>query len=166
MADLQEKLKSLPIAAGIYLHKNADGKILYVGKAKNLRNRVRQYFQSSRNQDAKTRRLVKAITDFEFIVVDNEVEALVLEYTEEYPKVKELRQGILFIDRESDRLSKVKTEELPKLTLALGKLLVRKVELETDLWSLQKSYKEEHPDVQRAKRKVEIYEKAIAEVLN
>ena len=64
MADLQEKLKSLPVAAGIYLHKNADGKILYVGKAKNLRNRVRQYFQSSRNQDAKTRRLVKAIADF------------------------------------------------------------------------------------------------------
>ena len=94
------------------------------------------------------------------------LEALVLEYTEEYPKVKELRQGLLFIDRESDRLSKVKTEELPKLTLALGKLLVRKVELETDLWSLQKSYKEEHPNVQRAKRKVEIYEKAIAEVLN
>jgi len=61
------------------LHKNADGKIIYVGKAKNLRSRVRQYFQSSRNQDSKTRRLVKRIADFEFIVVDNEVEALVLE---------------------------------------------------------------------------------------
>ena len=76
---LAEKLRMLPVAAGIYLHKNADGKIIYVGKAKNLRNRVRQYFQSSRNQDAKTRRLVKRISDFEFIVVDNEVEALVLE---------------------------------------------------------------------------------------
>ena len=69
----------LPVRAGIYLHKNEAGKILYVGKAKNLRNRVRQYFQSSRHHDAKTRRLVKAIVDFEFIVVDNEVEALVLE---------------------------------------------------------------------------------------
>lgn len=76
---LEEKLKTLPIKSGIYLHKSADGKIIYVGKAKNLRSRVRQYFQSSRNQDAKTRRLVKKIVDFEFIVVDNEVEALVLE---------------------------------------------------------------------------------------
>ena len=56
---IAEKLKMLPTSAGIYLHKNADGKIIYVGKAKNLRNRVRQYFQSSRNQDAKTRQLVK-----------------------------------------------------------------------------------------------------------
>src|SRR5687768_18374727 len=79
MADLQEKLKMVPIRAGIYLHKNQAGKILYVGKAKNLRNRVRSYFQSSRNHDAKTRQLVRQIADFEFIVVDNEVEALVLE---------------------------------------------------------------------------------------
>ena len=76
---LDEKLRNLPIAPGVYLHKNADGKIIYVGKAKNLRNRVRQYFQSSRNMDAKTQRLVQRIADFEFIVVDNEVEALVLE---------------------------------------------------------------------------------------
>lgn len=76
---LAEKLKNLPVAFGVYLHKNADGKIIYVGKAKNLRNRVRQYFQSSRNLDIKTRQLVKRIADFEFIVVDNEVEALVLE---------------------------------------------------------------------------------------
>ncbi|MBA2495013.1 MAG: excinuclease ABC subunit UvrC [Acidobacteria bacterium] len=76
---LDEKLRNLPIAPGVYLHKNSDGKIIYVGKAKNLRNRVRQYFQSSRNMDAKTQRLVRRIADFEFIVVDNEVEALVLE---------------------------------------------------------------------------------------
>jgi len=76
---LAEKLKQLPTSPGIYLHKNAAGKIIYVGKAKNLRNRVRQYFQSSRNMDPKTRRMVKLIGDFEFIVVDNEVEALVLE---------------------------------------------------------------------------------------
>jgi excinuclease ABC subunit C len=76
---LEEKLKNLPVAPGVYLHKNADGKILYVGKAKNLRNRVRQYFQSSRSQDYKTRQLVKRIADFEFIVVDSEIEALTLE---------------------------------------------------------------------------------------
>jgi excinuclease ABC subunit C len=76
---LDEKLKRLPAAAGIYLHKNSAGKIIYVGKAKNLRNRVRQYFQTSRNADWKARQLHKLIADFEFIVVDNEVEALVLE---------------------------------------------------------------------------------------
>ncbi len=74
-----EKLKTLPTASGIYLHKNAAGKIIYIGKAKSLRSRVRQYFQSSRNLDPKTRRLVSLIVDFEFIVVDSEVEALVLE---------------------------------------------------------------------------------------
>ena len=76
---IAEKLKQLPTSPGIYLHKNAAGKIIYVGKAKNLRNRVRSYFQSSRNMDPKTRRMVKLIADLEFIVVDNEVEALVLE---------------------------------------------------------------------------------------
>jgi len=76
---LEEKIKSLPTNSGVYIHKNSDGKIIYVGKAKNLKNRVRSYFQSSKNMDAKTRELIKRIADFEFIVVDNEVEALVLE---------------------------------------------------------------------------------------
>jgi excinuclease ABC subunit C len=76
---LEEKLKNLPLASGVYLHKDAGGKIIYVGKAKNLRNRVRSYFQSSRNHDAKTRELVKRINDLEYIVTDTEVEALVLE---------------------------------------------------------------------------------------
>lgn len=76
---IPEKLKTLPTDPGIYIHKNSAGKIIYVGKAKNLRNRVRSYFHSSRNHDPKTRQLVKNITDFEFIVVHNEVEALVLE---------------------------------------------------------------------------------------
>lgn len=76
---LEEKLKNLPTDAGVYLHKDVKGKIIYIGKAKNLRNRVRSYFQSSRNHDAKTRELVKRIEDFEIIIVDNEVEALVLE---------------------------------------------------------------------------------------
>ncbi len=79
MTSLQEKLDNLPTSAGVYIHKNADGKIIYIGKAKNLRSRVRSYFQSSRNHDYKTVQLVKRISDFEFIVVDNEVEALVLE---------------------------------------------------------------------------------------
>ena len=76
---LEEKLKILPAAPGVYIHKDQAGKIIYVGKAKILKNRVRSYFQQSKNHDRKTRELVRRITDFEFIVTDNEVEALVLE---------------------------------------------------------------------------------------
>jgi excinuclease ABC subunit C len=76
---LEEKLKNLPTSPGVYLHKDESGKIIYVGKAKNLRNRVRSYFQSGRGHDRKTRELVKRIFDLEFIVTDTEVEALVLE---------------------------------------------------------------------------------------
>lgn len=76
---LDEKLQNLPTQPGCYLHKNAKGQIIYVGKAKNLRNRVRQYFQSSRAMDAKTQALVARIVDFEFIITDTETEALVLE---------------------------------------------------------------------------------------
>jgi hypothetical protein len=80
--------------------------------------------------------------------------------------VKELRHVLSLVDRDAMRLSKVKPADASRLTLALGKLLVRRIELETDLWKLQASYKDEHPEVKRAKRKVEIYETAIAEILN
>ena len=105
----------LPVKAGIYLHKNEAGKILYVGKAKNLRNRVRQYFQSSRNQDAKTRRLVKAIADFEFIVVDNEVEALVLESN--LIKKHKPRFNVLLKDDKSYPHLKLTNEPFPKVVV-------------------------------------------------
>src|SRR6266404_4128540 len=82
---LDEKLKEIPRSPGVYLHKDAAGKILYIGKAKNLRNRVRSYFQSSRAGDfgygIKTVELVKQIADVEIIVTDNEVEAFILEAT-------------------------------------------------------------------------------------
>ena len=76
---LDEKLQNLPAQPGCYLHKNAKGEILYVGKARNLRSRVRQYFQNSRALDSKTQELVARITDLEFIVTDTEAEALILE---------------------------------------------------------------------------------------
>lgn len=76
---LDEKLDNLPTQPGVYIHKNVKGQIIYIGKAKSLRNRVRQYFQSSRAMDAKTQELVSRIADVEFIVTDTEVEALVLE---------------------------------------------------------------------------------------
>jgi len=110
-----EKLKGLPTSAGIYLHKNAAGKIIYVGKAKNLRNRVRQYFQSSRHQDYKTRQLVKLIADFEFIVVDSEVEALIRESN--LIKKHRPRFNILLKDDKSYPHIKLTNEPFPKVVV-------------------------------------------------
>ena len=81
MFDIQEHLKTLPHSPGVYLMKDADGKIIYVGKSKNLKNRVRQYFQSSNNKYGKTKHLVKRIRAFEYIMTDTESEALILENT-------------------------------------------------------------------------------------
>lgn len=81
MFDIAEELKKLPQKPGVYLMKNEAGEIIYVGKAINLRNRVRQYFQSSRNHTAKTRTMVPHIKEFEYIVTDSEMEALILECT-------------------------------------------------------------------------------------
>jgi len=78
---VEEKLATLPTRPGCYLHKDSTGTIIYVGKAINLRNRVRSYFQKSANHTPKVRRLVSNIADFEYIVCDNELEALVLECT-------------------------------------------------------------------------------------
>ncbi len=75
---LDEKLKEIPTSPGVYLHKDAAGKVIYIGKAKSLRNRVRSYFQK-RPFDRKTDALVGQISDLEFIVTDNEAEALILE---------------------------------------------------------------------------------------
>lgn len=95
-----------------------------------------------------------------------ELESLLLEYTEEYPKVGEMRHSLAILQKDRERILAVKAAESIKLTLALGKLMVKRAELETDLWQLLKTYKEEHPDVKRAKRKVEIYEAAIKEILD
>ena len=78
---LEEKLKNIPRSAGVYLYKDRAGKTIYIGKAKNLRSRVRTYFQEARPFDRKTDALVRQIADVEFIVTDNEVEALILEAT-------------------------------------------------------------------------------------
>lgn len=76
---LQNKLAELPKDPGVYFHKNKSNEIIYVGKAANLRNRVRQYFQKSRGRDPKTEALVAEITDTDWMVVESELEALFLE---------------------------------------------------------------------------------------
>lgn len=112
---IEEKLQTLPTKAGIYLHKNTSGKIIYVGKAKNLRNRVRSYFQASRNLDYKTRQLVKQITDFEFIVVDSEVEALVLESN--LIKKHKPRFNVMLKDDKQYPHLKMTNEPFPKVVI-------------------------------------------------
>ena len=77
--DLPQKIRSLPTTAGVYLYKNAEGEVIYVGKAKNLRSRVSSYFHEGRWTDAKTGTLVREAVDVDYIVVANNREALALE---------------------------------------------------------------------------------------
>ena len=94
-----------------------------------------------------------------------ELESLRSEYTEEYPKIKESVQAIEFLKVETERLKRLGTASAASLTPALGKLIVRKVDLEVELWRLLQAYKEDHPDVKRAKTKVAAFEAAIREIL-
>lgn len=79
MFDIQEHLKTLPASPGVYIMKDKFGNVIYVGKAVTLKNRVRQYFQSSKNHSDKVRSMVKNIFSFEYIMTDSELEALILE---------------------------------------------------------------------------------------
>ncbi|MGL5695187.1 MAG: excinuclease ABC subunit UvrC [Peptostreptococcaceae bacterium] len=79
MFDIQEQLKKLPAEPGVYLMKDKFNNIIYVGKAISLKNRVRQYFQSSKNHSSKVKSMVKNIQSFEYIITDSELEALILE---------------------------------------------------------------------------------------
>lgn len=79
MFDIQEHLKQLPAEPGVYLMKDKFDNIIYVGKAKILKNRVRQYFQSSKNHSSKVKSMVKNTDKFEYIITDSELEALILE---------------------------------------------------------------------------------------
>jgi excinuclease ABC subunit C len=106
--DLQAKIRSIPTAAGVYLYKNAEGEVIYVGKAKNLRNRVSSYFHEGRHADAKTGTLVREAVDVDYIVVANNKEALALENN--LIKQKKPRFNILLRDD--------KTYPYVKLTLA------------------------------------------------
>jgi excinuclease ABC subunit C len=106
--DLYAKIRSLPTSAGVYLYKNAEGEIIYVGKAGNLRNRVSSYFHEARVHDAKTGTLVREAVDVDYIVVANEKEALALE--NHLIKQKQPRFNILLRDD--------KTYPYVKLTLA------------------------------------------------
>lgn len=79
MFDLGEQLKALPDKPGVYIMKDKNGEIIYIGKAVSLKNRVRQYFQNSRGHSPKVRAMVDNIEEFEYIITDSELEALILE---------------------------------------------------------------------------------------
>ncbi|KGG80684.1 excinuclease ABC subunit C [Caloranaerobacter azorensis H53214] len=79
MFNIDEELKKLPDKPGVYLMKGENGQIIYVGKAVNLKKRVRQYFQASSSKVPKVKAMVKSIAEFEYIITDNEIEALILE---------------------------------------------------------------------------------------
>jgi excinuclease ABC subunit C len=96
LVDLQQKIRSLPTSAGVYLYKNAEGEVIYVGKAKNLRSRVSSYFHEGRIADAKTGTLVREAVDVDYIVVANNKEALALE--NHLIKQKQPRFNILLRD--------------------------------------------------------------------
>jgi len=96
---------------------------------------------------------------------ESQLEEFLIGYTEEFPKVKEIKFELTVLQKEMDKVLAVNASEAAKLTLALGKLIVRKTELETDLWNLKRQYKDDHPEVKRAKRKIEVFEKAIKEIL-
>ena len=110
---LADKLKHLPTGPGVYQHKDADGKVLYVGKAKNLRSRVRSYFQDGRPKEAKTQALVKRVADVEVIVTDTEAESLLLENN----LIKRLkpRYNVLLKDDKTYPYICIKKERFPRV---------------------------------------------------
>ena len=113
MFDIQENLKKLPDCPGVYLHKDKLGNIIYVGKAISLKNRVRQYFQSSRHMDPKVRSMVSQIAEFEYIKVASEMEALILECN--LIKKYHPKYNILLRDDKSYPYIKITNEPFPRV---------------------------------------------------
>ena len=117
MFDIEEELKKLPAQPGVYLMHDKRDEIIYVGKAISLKNRVRQYFQSSRNKTAKIEQMVSRIARFEYIVTDSELEALVLECN----LIKEHRpryNTMLKDDKAYPYIKVTVTEDFPRVLFA------------------------------------------------
>lgn len=116
-----EKIPNLPTDSGVYQYKDSNGVVIYVGKAKNLRNRVKSYFQESRPKDAKTQALVAKINDIEIIVTDSPVEALILEDT--LIKKFKPRYNILLKDDKSYPYIKVTNEPFARVFSTRRKII-------------------------------------------
>jgi hypothetical protein len=98
--------------------------------------------------------------------IESDLEELLVSYTDEFPKVKEARFELKLLQNDLTTITKMKGAETNKLTQALGKLLVRRAQIATDYWNLQNRLSDEHPDTKKAKRKLEIFEKALRQILN
>ena len=121
MFNIQEELKKLPEKPGVYIMKDVNGEIIYVGKAVVLKNRVRQYFQSLSNQTPKVQAMVRRIKEFEYIVTDTELEALILECN----LIKKYRPKFNIMLKDDKNYPYIKVtmnEEYPRI------LMTRKVE--------------------------------------
>ncbi|WP_297688406.1 excinuclease ABC subunit UvrC [uncultured Anaerococcus sp.] len=110
---LREKLKELPDKPGVYIMRNAEGDIIYVGKAISLKRRVRQYFDNNKNKGAKVLAMVSHIQDFEYIIVQNEVEALVLESN--LIKKNRPKYNIVLRDDKQYPYIKITREKFPRI---------------------------------------------------
>lgn len=116
---LREKSMKLPLTSGVYIMKNKQGKIIYIGKAKKLKNRVSQYFGSQNNHSIKVRKMVENVDDFDYILTDSEFEALVLEASlikQNLPKY-----NILLKDDKGYSYVKITKEAYPKISAVLQK---------------------------------------------
>lgn len=111
--DVQEKVEHLPTSPGVYMFKDSGGRLLYIGKAKRLRNRVRSYFQESRGHDGRIKVMISKIDDLEVIVTDSEAEALILENN--LIKKHQPRYNIMYRDDKSYPYICVTNDERPRV---------------------------------------------------
>lgn len=119
MKELRAKAMALPLQPGVYIMKNAQGEIIYIGKAKKLKNRVSQYFGSQNNHTEKVRRMVDNVDDFEYIITDSEFECLILECS--LIKQHTPKYNILLKDDKGYSYIRVTNEEWRRLSYVLQK---------------------------------------------
>lgn len=127
-------------------------------------------FAQTKSKSADSSNPAKATPAFAEVLLrktelESELEELLVSYKEEFPKVKDARYELSILQKELDRILKVKPAETGKLSSALGKLMVRKAEIATNYWNLRNRYDEQHPETKRAKRKLEIFDNAINEIM-
>ncbi len=144
ISPLQSKIKNIPTESGVYQFKNKDGEVIYIGKAKNLRNRVRSYFQKNKYQTPKNQSMIKRIKDVEWIIVRSNVEALLTEAN----MIKEIqpKYNVDLKDDKSFPFIRISNEPYPQV------LLTRKIEKDgskyfgpyTDVKNLRYSLKALH----------------------
>lgn len=111
--DVSEKVANLPLSPGVYIYKDKNGSVLYVGKAKKLRHRVRSYFQESRRVDGRIKTMVSKIDDLEVVVTDSEAEALILENN--FIKQYQPRYNIMFRDDKSYPYICITKDSMPRV---------------------------------------------------